>query len=334
MSSLFRTTTVSFLALALLGMSEMSAAEESAPPVALVIHAGAGTIERERLSDEDEARIRASLMQALEAGEALLVQGHSATEAVMAAVQVLEDAPDFNAGKGAVFNHRGEHELDASIMRGEDLAAGAVAGVQGVRNPITLARAVMDHSPHVMLIADGAEVFAREHEIAFEPPEYFHTDYRWQQLENAREAGVVTQDHWYSTVGAVALDQHGNLAAATSTGGMTNKKYGRVGDSPIIAAGTWADNRSCGVSATGHGEYFIRAAVAHNICSRMRFGGMSLEQAGNEVIHGELVEMGGTGGVIAIDHQGNIAMPFNTPGMYRGARQTDGSKQVAIFGDE
>jgi beta-aspartyl-peptidase (threonine type) len=302
--------------------------------VALVIHAGAGTIERDKLSAEDEQRIRATLMQALEVGEARLNAGASSVDAVIAAIQVLEEAPDFNAGRGAVFNAEGEHELDASLMRGQDRGAGAVAGVTGVKSPISLALAVMNQSPHVMLAGDGAEIFAREQGIEFAPPEYFHTDYRWQQLERARQASVSTPDHWYSTVGAVALDQAGNLAAGTSTGGMTNKKYGRVGDSPIIGAGTWADNDSCGVSATGHGEYFIRSAVAYSICARVQFAGLDVTSAAEAVVLKELPDMGGTGGVIAMDAEGNIAMPFNTPGMYRGALFTDGRKQVAIFADE
>jgi len=319
----------------------MNCSAESTPPVAIVLHAGAGTIERDSLKPETERQIRSMLEQAVRAGHHILTSGGSSLDAVTAAVTMLEDSPFFNAGKGAVFNAQGKHELDAAIMDGSNLQAGAVAAVHNIRNPILLARKVMTDSVHVMLIGEGAEMFAREHGIAFEDDDYFYTELRWQQLQKARasenpEAHLVSEspDRWLSTVGAVALDAAGNLAAATSTGGTTNKRWGRVGDSPIIGAGTYADNRSCAVSATGHGEYFIRATVARDICARVQFLGVSLRQAADDVIKGQLVEMGGDGGVIALDHHGNVAISFNTPGMYRASIGVDGKMFVGIYGGE
>ena len=314
-------------------------------PIAIAIHGGAGTIAREDLSPEQEAEIRAMLEQALRAGHAILADGGSSLDAVTRAVTLLEDSPHFNAGRGAVFNAEGKNELDASIMEGADLNAGAVAGVHNVRNPILLARKVMSDSPHVMLMGEGAETFAREHGIAFEDDAYFFNEYRWQQLQKAKaairaggEPGATflseTPDQWFSTVGAVALDRSGHLAAATSTGGMTNKRWGRVGDSPIIGAGTYADDRSCAVSATGHGEYFIRATVARDICARMQYAGASLAEAAEQVIGVQLTAMGGDGGVIALDPRANISLTFNTPGMYRGSIDAQGTVYIAIFGDE
>ncbi|MEJ8567084.1 isoaspartyl peptidase/L-asparaginase family protein [Elongatibacter sediminis] len=331
-----------------LSMSAYSTATAAGPdpaaqsgPVAIALHAGAGTISRDRLDPETEERIRATLRAAALAGHEVLKSGGSGIDAVLTAVTLLEDSPDFNAGRGAVFNAQGRHEMDASIMNGADLSAGAVAGVRLVRNPITLAHRVLTDSPHVMLTGDGAEAFARQQGIAFEDEAYFHTDYRWQQLQDARasddpEAHAVSEspDRWLSTVGAVALDAAGNLAAATSTGGTTNKRWGRVGDSPIIGAGTYADNRSCAVSATGHGEYFIRATVAADICARVRYQGVGLEQAADSVINGQLVDMGGDGGVIAIDPDGNIALVFNTAGMYRASIDTTGRTFIGIYREE
>jgi beta-aspartyl-peptidase (threonine type) len=240
-----------------------------------------------------------------------------------------------------VFNAEGKNELDASIMDGSTLDAGAVAFVHNVRNPILLARKVMTDSKHVMLAGEGAETFAREQGIAFEPDDYFYTEHRWQQLEKARAAEdpeatflSETPDDWFSTVGAVALDRAGNVAAATSTGGMTNKRWGRIGDSPIIGAGTYADNRSCAVSATGHGEYFIRATVAREICARMQHRGESLAEASDHVVMRQLVEMGGEGGIVAVDAHGNVAMPFNSKGMYRASIGPDGRLSVAIYAAE
>lgn len=313
-------------------------------PTALVIHGGAGVIEREALSGADEQAIRADLDQALDAGHAVLAGGGSALDAAVAAVVVLEESPRFNAGKGAVFNAQGKHELDASVMEGHTRRAGAVASVRTVRNPVRLARKVMEQSPHVMLIDDGAEAFADGfRDIERVDNHWFDTDARRKQLEQAQarekaeaSAGDDSDDlrgKYFGTVGAVALDVHGNIAAATSTGGMTNKKWGRVGDSPIIGAGTYAD-AGCGVSGTGWGEYFIRAAVAHDICARMAYGGASLQAAADAVIMDVVPELGGDGGAIAIDKAGNIAMPFNTSGMYRGWVNPDGSRGTAIFRED
>jgi len=306
-------------------------------PIALVIHGGAGTMSRAQLRAKDEAGIRAALEQALDAGEAVLRRGGSAVDAVAASVVVLEDSPYFNAGKGAVFNAEGINELDASIMDGDGQRAGAIAGVHRVKNPILLARAVMERSRHVMLVGDGAEAFAREvGGIALVDPSYFRTEQRWKQLEAARRleqaGGPAAGNAYFGTVGAVALDRQGRIAAATSTGGMTNKRWGRVGDSPVIGAGTWADAR-CGVSATGWGEFFIRLAVAHDICARLAYGGLSLKVAADEVVMRRVPAAGGDGGVIALDAEGNIAMPFNTDGMYRAALHPDGTRQVSIFRD-
>lgn len=304
--------------------------------VAIAIHGGAGTIRREDMTPEREAEFREALEAAVLAGHAKLVAGESSLVAVKTAINLLEDSPLFNAGKGAVFNADGVNELDASVMTGHDRNAGAVSSVRRVRNPIDLAIAVMQHSPHVMLSGDGAETFAEEQGIEFVEPSWFHTEFRWQQLEEARAretAGVAETRDFFSTVGAVALDQAGNLAAGTSTGGMTNKRFGRVGDSPIIGAGTFADNASCAVSATGHGEYFIRWVVAYDICARVA-AGTPLAKAADTVVNGVLVEAGGSGGIISLDAKGNIAMPFNTAGMYRASVDGDGAVFVGIYGDE
>ena len=312
--------------------------------LALVIHGGAGVIEREQLSAEEEAAIRADLDAALDVGHAVLASGGSALDAVEAAVAALEELPRFNAGKGSVYNAVGRHELDASIMEGHTRRAGAVAGVETIRNPVKLARAVMENSPHVMMISAGAEQFAdTQAGIERVANVWFDTDTRRAQLEleQARERAVTDADShtgtlrgkYFGTVGAVALDSHGNLAAATSTGGMTNKRYGRVGDSPLIGAGTWADER-CAVSGTGWGEFFIRNVVAHDIAARMAYRGDSLAVAADAVIMQRVPELGGDGGAIAVDRGGNIAMPFSTTGMYRGWIGPDGSRGVAIFAQE
>jgi beta-aspartyl-peptidase (threonine type) len=310
-------------------------------PIAIAVHGGSGTIERGEVPPEREREIREALQQAVRAGHDILSAGGSSLDAVTRAVSLLEDSPHFNAGRGAVFNAEGKNELDASIMDGATLNAGAVAAVHNIRNPILAARKVMTDSVHVMLIGAGAEAFAREHGIQFEDDDYFYNEYRWRQLERARAATSdqttylsETPDDWFSTVGAVALDADGNLAAATSTGGMTNKQWGRVGDSPIIGAGTYADNRSCAVSATGHGEYFIRATVARDICARLQYTDVSLADAADQIVRGELVRMGGSGGIIAVDRHGRLALVFNTSGMYRAGIDTDGELYVAIFGDE
>lgn len=312
-------------------------AHSQSTKTALVIHGGAGVASKATVSDEDAAAIRKELDRALDAGNKVLSSGGSALDAVSAAVVVLEDSPWFNAGKGAVFNAAGGHELDASIMEGHTRRAGAVAAVSTIKNPIKLARAVMEHSEHVMLATAGAEQFADSRpEIERVDPKYFDTERRWKQLQDAkaRESAVLppVQGTYFGTVGAVALDAQGHIAAATSTGGMTNKRFGRVGDSPIIGAGTYADER-CGVSGTGWGEFYIRAVVAQDICARVAYRGDSLAAAAEEVVNGVVPRLGGDGGAIALDKDGNIAMPFNTPGMYRGWINPDGSRGTAIFRD-
>ena len=325
-----------------------------APRWGLVIHGGAGVISRESLSPEREAAVRAALTESLQAGHAVLARGGTSVEAVTAAIRVLEDSPDFNAGKGAVFTHEGKNELDAAIMDGRTREAGAVAGLRHVKNPITLARAVMEKSPHVMLVGEGAEAFAKQQGVELVAEDYFRTEARWESLQRALEAekqgttapaepgqpqeppppqtraGTGGEDHKFGTVGAVALDQAGNLAAGTSTGGMTNKRFGRVGDSPIIGAGTYADPR-CAVSATGHGEYFIRYTVARDICARVELLELPVLESANQVVMEVLVAAGGEGGVIAMDAQGNVAMPFNSQGMYRGYMGPEGLASVDIF---
>jgi L-asparaginase / beta-aspartyl-peptidase len=302
--------------------------------IGLAIHGGAGTLPRLEMHDEAEQRYRSGLRQALDGGFALLQAGGSSLDAVTRAVSLLEDNPLFNAGRGAVFTLDGRNELDASIMDGGSLKAGAVCGLTRIKNPVELARAVMDHSEHVMLAGGGAEEFAASRGFDFVPQSYFFTPERWRQLERIRggDSGLsaLTISH-VGTVGAVALDSHGHLAAATSTGGMTGKRFQRIGDSPIIGAGTYADDRSCAVSATGHGEVFIRAAVAHDISARMRYGGRSLHQAVREVVLQELPALHGEGGVVAIDAGGEIAMEFNSEGMFRASRRGAEEPQIAIY---
>ncbi|MEO1515765.1 MAG: isoaspartyl peptidase/L-asparaginase [Bacteroidota bacterium] len=312
---------------------------------ALVIHGGAGTILKKNMSAEKEAAIRQIMNEALDAGEAVLKAGGSSLDAVTQTIVILENSPYFNAGKGAVFTHEGKNELDASIMTGQDQNAGAVGGITKVKNPILAARAVLENSPHVFLSGAGADEFAGEQGLETVPAEYFHTDRRWKSLQNAKakeeEKGKKMgyylsedPDHKFGTVGAVALDKKGNITAGTSTGGMTNKRYHRIGDSPVIGAGTYADNASCGVSSTGHGEFFIRYAVAHDIHARMLYKGVSLEQAADEVVMDVLKSKGGSGGVIALDGYGNVAMPFNTAGMYRGYTKAGGERKIAIYQEE
>jgi beta-aspartyl-peptidase (threonine type) len=300
----------------------------------LAIHGGAGTLPRNEMSAEAENSYRSGLEQALAAGYTLLESGASSVAAVTAAVVALEDNPLFNAGRGAVFTLEGRNELDASIMEGHGLRAGAVCGLTQIKNPVELARAVMERSEHVMLAGSGAEEFAHSLGFSFVPQSYFYTDARWKQLERIRggdtSLSALTISH-VGTVGAVGLDAQGHLAAATSTGGMTGKRYQRIGDSPIIGAGTYADDRSCAVSATGHGEVFIRAAVAHDICSRMRFAGRSLGLAVREVVLEELPALQGEGGVIAIDAAGEIVMEFNSEGMFRASRREGERPMVAIY---
>jgi beta-aspartyl-peptidase (threonine type) len=331
--------------------SAMSPENHEVPNIAIAIHGGAGTILKEKMSPELEQAYQQKLQEALQAGYLLLKQGKTSVEAVRAAIRVMEDSELFNAGKGAVFTHHKTNELDASIMDGRDLNAGAIAGVSHVKNPIELAYQVMINSPHVMLSGVKAEDFAKRQKLELVESKYFYTERRWQQLmqilKNDPDASKLSEDkddhlslatHWsddnkFGTVGAVALDRYGNLAAGTSTGGMTNKKYGRIGDSPIIGAGTYADNKACAVSATGHGEFFIRAAVAHDICARVMYKGISLQQAADEVIQKKLVEMKGEGGIVAMDPSGNPVFSFNSQGMYRGYIDTAGNVFVAIYKD-
>ena len=300
----------------------------------MVIHGGAGTLPRAEMSGDAERRYRAALSEAIDAGYAVLQDGGTSLDAVTRSVVLLEDNPLFNAGRGSVFTLDGRNELDASIMDGRTLKAGAVCGLTRIRNPVELARAVMERSEHVMLAGAGAEEFASSQGFSFVPQSYFSTAERWQQLERIRSGEIGLSGHTIShvgTVGAVALDAHGHVAAATSTGGMTGKRFQRIGDSPIIGAGTYADDRSCAVSATGHGEIFIRAAVAHDICARMRFGGRGVGEAARQVIFEELPALGGEGGVIAIDAQGEIAMEFNSEGMFRASRRAGEEAKIAIY---
>ncbi len=304
----------------------------------LAIHGGAGTISRASLSPGQEAAYLEQLTLAVNAGNAVLAGGGKAIDAVVAAILVMEDSTLFNAGRGAVYTHGGGHELDASLMQGEDLAAGAVAGVSDVRNPILLAREILQYSPHVMLSGEGASQYAAERGLARVKPDWFGTERRYRSWQKANgiepaQAGIVEEDYKFGTVGAVALDRQGNLAAGTSTGGMTNKRYGRIGDSPVIGAGTYANNESCAVSATGHGEYFIRYTVAHDICARMQYGALTLEQAAQQVVNIELVDAGGDGGIIAIDRDGQISLVFNSEGMYRAYSHNGAAPTAAIYRD-
>ncbi len=301
----------------------------------LAIHGGAGTMDRTRITSEQDALYRAGLEAALDAGKAVLAAGGSALDAVSAAIMRLEDNPLFNAGRGAVFTYNGTIELDASIMDGVTRAAGAVTAATRTKNPILLARAVMEKSPHVFLSRDGADEFSREQGLEQVDPDYFATPERWRQLEElkAKKLGWYDVDLKYGTVGAVAVDSQGHVAAGTSTGGLTGKRWGRIGDSPIIGAGNYADDRACAVSATGAGEFFIRLGVAHEICARMRFEGENASAAASHVID-ELGQLGGTGGVIVAAPDGNVSWAFNTPGMYRGKVNSAGDRIVAIFGDE
>ena len=306
---------------------------------AIAIHGGAGTISRVALGPKQEADYLSALERAAYAGHHLLASGGSSLDAVTAAVLVLEDDPLFNAGHGAVFNASGEHELDAAIMDGNTLQAGCVAGLRRARNPVLVARAVMEKTPHVLLVAQAADAFAEAQGLNIVAPEYFHTENRRQAFTRMRErfnfgeATPLDDADRHGTVGAVALDAAGNLAAATSTGGYTHKMAGRVGDSPIIGAGTYADNATCAVSCTGDGEYFIRLAVAHEIASRMRYLKESLDDAARQVVREQLSRLGSSGGLLAIDGQGRIAMSFNTSGMYRAAIDVHGKFRVGIYAD-
>jgi beta-aspartyl-peptidase (threonine type) len=328
--------------LALFGMAGVAfagAAMAAEVKPILVIHGGAG-VERADMSAQDIQAARKALEEALRAGHAQLKAGKPAVDAVAATITVLEDAPMFNAGRGAVFTHDGKNELDSSIMDGATGKAGSVAGVHRVKNPIQLARLVMDKSKHVMMVGDGAETFATEQGVTLVDPSYFRTEKRWQQLQKALKEEASGQAHsnletakHFGTVGALALDAQGHLAAGTSTGGMTNKRYGRVGDSPVIGAGTYADTK-CAVSGTGWGEFYLRSVAAFNICARVRFAGQDIASAAKAVINEEIPKAGGDGGAIALSADGTAVFPFNTEGMYRGWIGADGVPHVAIFADD
>ena len=305
---------------------------------AIVIHGGAGTILKENMSPELELEYISKMNEALDKGSDLLKSGIDAIDVVVEALKILEDSPLFNAGKGAVFSNAGLNEMDASIMTGHDQNAGAVGGVTNIKNPITAAKLVLTNSEHVLLTGKGAEFFAEKNGCEIVDLEYFKTERRWDALQKVLQKELLgieqksNPDYKFGTVGCVVLDRKGNIAAGTSTGGMTNKRYNRMGDSPIIGAGTYADNATCGISSTGHGEFFIRYAVAHDIAARMEYKGLSLEKAAKEVIMEKLVEKGGSGGVVGLDQYGNISMTFNTAGMYRGYDRA-GERVVMIYND-
>lgn len=306
------------------------------PEWAIALHGGAGTLNAEDYTLEEIKAYKDKLTEAIQAGEEILKNDGSSLDAVEAAIRIMEDSPLFNAGKGAVFNADGVNELDASIMDGKTLNAGSVANVKHIKNPISAARRVMEDSPHVMLISEGAEKFAGEQGLEMVEASYFYTENRWNVLQKAKERelkNLEDQTKKSGTVGCVALDKNGNIAAGTSTGGMTNKKYGRVGDSPLIGAGTYADNNSCGVSCTGHGEYFIRNVVAYDIAARVKYKGETIETAAGDIINNKLKSLNAGGGAIVIDRNGNITMPFNTTGMFRAYLLPDQKPQVFIFAD-
>jgi beta-aspartyl-peptidase (threonine type) len=358
----------------LLSASTLSAAQslpapagtaQGKPAFTLAVHGGAGAISRKNITPEVEAQYRAALERALQAGYAVLAAGGTSTDAVVAVIKVFEDDPLFNAGKGAVFTHEGKNELDAAIMDGKTGLAGAVAGVTTIKNPITAARAVMDHTRHVMLTGQGAEQFAASQHLDIVDPAYFFTQMRWDQLQRAKQKDQLELDHqnsptkapaektsaknadaattadvpyWqtdykYGTVGAVALDQYGNLAAGTSTGGLTNKMYGRIGDSPVIGAGTYADNQTAAISCTGTGEFFIRGAVAYDVTARMKYSKLNLSEAVDQTLQEAIINKHGEGGLIALDAKGNIKFGMNTSGMYRGYIRSDGKAVTMVFGN-
>ncbi len=316
--------------------------EISAPNFGIVIHGGAGVIEKKYINDSLENTFRLKLKEAITTGHTILENGGSSIEAIKATINIMEDSPLFNAGKGAVFTHEMTNELDASIMDGATLNAGAVAGVKRIKNPINLALSVMNDSPHVLLAGAGAEQFALDQGYELVDPSYFFTERRYQSLQRVKAAdsnkvafhSPLIKNAKFGTVGCAALDKHGNLAAGTSTGGMTNKRWNRIGDAPIIGAGTYANNATCAVSSTGWGEYFIRAMVAHDISALMEYKGLSLADAAKEVIQKKVPDLGGDGGIVAIDKDGNVAMEFNTPGMFRAHMNAEGELIVKIYQDE
>ena len=346
---------LSFLVLTTYCQTSISMKQKKA---VLVIHGGAGTILRKNMTTDKELAYKSVLEQALMAGKTVLDDSGTSTEAVIAAIEILENSPLFNAGKGAVFTHNETNELDASIMEGSGKNAGAISGVTIVKNPIKLAASVLHNSEHVMLSGKGAESFAIDQQIDTVPPSYFYSKTRFMQLQKIKDQDTTNLDHdgdqgsvidsseiefdlnllpedkKFGTVGAAALDKFGNISAGTSTGGMTNKRYGRVGDSPIIGAGTYADNATCAVSCTGHGEYFIRFGVAYDLHARMLYQNISLDSAAHNLIHEDLLKSGGNGGLIALDKAGNYVMTFNTSGMYRGVLFEDGTFEVALYGSE
>ncbi len=302
----------------------------------IAIHGGAGTILKSSMTAENEKMYLKALEDALESGYSILRAGGSALEAVVQATVFLEDCPLFNAGRGSVFTHDGCHEMDASIMDGKTLKAGAVTGINNVKNPVILSKYIMENSEHVLLSGKGAEEFARKMRCEFESDEYFFSQFRYDQLLEIRDTNTVKLDHSekkFGTVGAVARDVHGHIAASTSTGGMTNKRYGRVGDSPVIGAGTYANDKTCAVSCTGHGEFFLRAVVAYDISCLMEYKGLSLAEACEFVVHKKLMPVGGEGGLIAVDSASNVALVFNSEGMYRGWKDADGNGQTSIYKD-
>ncbi len=338
---------LSIIASACLTLSNSALSEQA--PFAIAIHGGAGTIEKAKFTPAQEKAYRAKLSEAVEAGYAVLEKGGESLDAITTAIQVLEQSPYFNAGRGAVYTYDGNHELDASIMDGRNREAGAVAGIKHIESPIELARLVMDNSVHVMLSGQGAEEFAKEQGIELIENNIFDTEHRYEALLKAKQKldkakatsknyqaahKALPTEYKMGTVGAVALDKNGNLAAGTSTGGMTAKRFGRIGDAPVIGAGTFAENESCAVSATGHGEYFIRYNVASDICARVKYQNKTIAQAGDEVINQVLAPIGGTGGVIIVDAKGNISLPFNTSGMYRASKSNTQATYVGIFNDE
>ncbi|WP_286232491.1 isoaspartyl peptidase/L-asparaginase family protein [Thalassotalea sediminis] len=343
------TSLFTLLTAAIFAASSMLSYADEKVNFAIAIHGGAGAISQKKMTPAIREKYENKLAEAVNKGYALLEKGASSEQAIIAAIKVMEDSPLFNAGRGAVYTYDEEHELDASIMNGKTLNAGAVSGVKTVKSPITLAQSVMNNSVHVMLSGKGAETFARQENLALVDNQYFNTERRYKSLQKAKEKlqkqlrelkdyqaahQKLDVEYKVGTVGAVALDKQGNLAAGTSTGGMTAKRFGRIGDSPIIGAGTYANNNSCAVSATGHGEYFIRYHVAADICARMQYQNISVQEAADTVINKVLLEAGGTGGVVVIDKQGNITMPFNTEGMYRASRSSTGQSTIAIFKNE
>lgn len=325
---------IAFIFIVAITFSCTSTQQENTPPPekadwAIVIHGGAGTIKREFMTPEKDSLYRAKLAEALNVGSEILKNGGTSMDAVEKTIHVLEESPLFNAGRGAVFNERGQNEMDAAIMNGETHAAGAVVNIHTIKSPISAARAVMEKSVHVMLTGEGAEIFAEKQGLEIVEPEYFFDQRRWDSFQKAKD-----KIDKHGTVGCVALDENGNIAAGTSTGGMTMKMYGRVGDVPVIGAGTYADNATCGISATGHGEFFIRNVVAYDVAALMKYKGMSIEEASEEVIMNKLKPIGGSGGIIGLDAQGNTIMTFNSDGMFRGKVSSNSEMVIGIYKDE